>query len=95
MKTFLLGLLAGLVVVCLLGKTRYEDNAGDGIPVQPQVVSASPSAPFACALGVRGKMIYVDDTDDTAESYLCFCGVDADDATYIWLRVADPTANCF
>jgi len=95
MKKFFLGLLIGICFVVLLGVTRYVDNAGDGLPVWPQVVSATPTEPFACAVGVRGKLIYVDDTNATAESFLCFCGTDADDATYIWLRVADPTANCF
>lgn len=91
-----LGLAMLLVLVFgLLGATRYVDNSGDGIPIYPQVVDAAPSAPFTCAVGVRGKFIYVDDSNDTAEAYLCFCGVDADDSTYIWLKAQDPTVNCF
>lgn len=95
MKAFFWGLLLGLCFLFLLGLTTYGDNAGLGIPVWPQVVSTSPSQPFACAVGVRGKMVYVDDSNDSAPSYLCFCGVGADDVTYGWKKVADPTANCF
>ena len=45
--------------------------------------------------GVSGVMIQVNDSNDTAESYMCFCGVDANDATYIWLKVQNPAVNCF
>jgi hypothetical protein len=63
--------------------------------IEPQVVDAAPVQPYTCAVGQRGRLIYVDDNNDTAEAYLCFCGVDADDATYIWLKVEAPAVNCF
>lgn len=63
--------------------------------VSPQQVAAVPAQPHACDASHLGQLIYVDDSNDTTESYLCFCGLDADDTTHIWLKVADPTANCF
>ena len=81
--------------MALLGLTNYGDNAGSGIPIFPQIVAGTPAEPFACVAGVRGKLIYVDDNNDTTPSFLCFCGVGADDSTYGWKKVADPTANCF
>jgi hypothetical protein len=91
----LVWLVAVIGVTFLIGATTFTDSTGIGIPVQPQVVAASPAAPYTCAVGVRGKMIYVDDTDDTAEAYLCFCGTDADDSSYVWLRADNPATDCF
>lgn len=89
-----LGLL--LVAIVSLAATTYVDNAGLGSPmVQPQVVAAAPAEPYACVAAQRGRLIYVDDTNSGTEAYLCFCGVDADDATYIWLKVEAPATNCF
>lgn len=80
----------------LIAAVTYVDSTGKGTPrIQPQVVAAVPSQPYACDVNQRGRLLYVDDTDDTAESYLCFCGVDADDATYAWLKVEDPATDCF
>ena len=93
---FLIGTLATFLFLCLLGSTTHLDQAGLGTPaIQPQVVSAAPAAPFTCELAQQGRFVYVDDTDDTAESFVCFCGVDADDATYIWLRLDNPAVDCF
>lgn len=99
MKTFwkvVFFLLLLALAVTALAATTYVDNEGLGSPVvQPQVVSATPAQPYACAAGQRGRVIYVDDTDDGAEAYLCFCGVDADGGTYIWMKAASPATNCF
>ena len=59
------------------------------------VTSATPAEPYDCVVGVSGVIIHVNDSNDTLESFLCFCGVDADDATYEWFRVASPSTNCF
>jgi hypothetical protein len=95
MKKFLLFSLAVLVWIVIIGATKYVDNNGEGYAVYPQVISATPSAPFTCDVNQIAKQIYVDDTDDTAEAYLCFCGTDADDTSYIWLKVENPAADCF
>jgi len=96
-KLILILIIIALASVLLLGAdVQYVDTAGRGSPmVQPQVVEAVPAQPYACAAAHRGRLLYVDDTNDTAEAYLCFCGVDADDTTYIWLKVQDPAVNCF
>lgn len=57
-------------------------------------VSATPTEPYVCAAATAGGMVYVDDTDDTAPARMCFCGTTADDTTYDWLQVNDPTAAC-
>jgi hypothetical protein len=88
---FVLVLLAFLVI----GATKYVDNNGLGFAITPQVISATPSAPFTCTVTQIAKQIYVDDTDDGAEAYLCFCGTDADDTSYIWLKEQDPSVDCF
>ena len=99
MKTFwkvVFFLLLLTLAVCALAATTYVDNAGLGSPVvQPQVVGTSVAEPYACVLAQRGRLIYVDDTDDTKESYICYCGVDNDDSTYRWLRASDPEVFCF
>jgi hypothetical protein len=87
-----LGVLAALTA---FGATRYMNSDGDGIPVYPQEVGATPAAPYTCSVTHRGKMIYVDDSNDTAEAYLCFCGVDADDSSYVWLKAEAPATDCF
>jgi len=61
----------------------------------PQIIQAVPAAPYTCTVDFIGNMIYVDDTDDGAEAYLCFCGEDADDATYVWLKVEATATDCF
>jgi len=63
--------------------------------VSPQQVAAVPAAPHACDAAHLGQLIYVDDNNDTAESFLCFCGIDADDSTHIWLKVEAPATDCF
>lgn len=91
-----------LLVILLVGSlllaadVTQVDTAGIGSPkVQPQVVAAVPAQPYVCDINQRGRIIYVDDTNDTNESFLCFCGTDADDSSYIWMKVEDPNTNCF
>jgi hypothetical protein len=95
LKLFLAVLLALTCFLLFMGAVKYVDNNGLGYQVYPQVVAAVPAAPFACAVDHIGKVIYVDDNNDTAEAYLCFCGTDADDASYIWLKAENPATDCF
>ena len=99
MKSDKFPLIVILIMFSLFGvcaAITYVDSAGIGSPiVQPQVIAAVPAQPYACAVAHRGRLLYVDDNNDTNEAYLCFCGVDADDSTYIWLRVEDPNVDCF
>ena len=95
LKRFLLVVVCVLCFLAIVGAVRYVDGAGDGYPVYPQVVAAVPAAPFACAAAHIGKIIYVDDNNDTAEAFLCFCGIDADDVTHIWLKAESPATDCF
>jgi hypothetical protein len=95
LKLFLAVLLALACFILFMGAVKYMDNAELGYPVYPQVIAAVPAAPFACAATQLGKVIYVDDNNDTAEAYLCFCGLDADDTTPIWLKAENPATDCF
>lgn len=95
MKKILVFVLALVATLFIMGTTIYVDNHGLGYAIYPQVISDTPSAPFTCALQHVAKQIYVDDTNDTAEAYLCFCGQDADDTTWIWLKSQDPSVDCF
>lgn len=95
MKNFFIVIIALMCFVLFLGAVKYMDNVGLGYPVYPQVIHDTPTEPFTCDVNQRGKMIYVDDNNDTARSYLCFCGVDDDDATYIWLKAENPATDCF
>ena len=80
----------------VIASVTYVDSAGLGSPkIQPQVSDAAPSEPYDCVAAQEGRIIYVDDTNDGAESYVCFCGVDADDTSYEWFKVQDPAVNCF
>ena len=72
------------------GSTGYGQITGRIV----NSVSATPTEPYACAAATAGGMVYVDDTNDTAVSRMCFCGTTADDTTYDWLQVNDPTAAC-
>lgn len=53
----------------------------------------NPSATQTCDSITRGTLLYVDDSDDGAVSYMCFCGTAADDTTYGWRKV-DGGAAC-
>jgi hypothetical protein len=55
-------------------------------------LTATPTEPVACAAGTFGQLTVVNDTNDGAVSYLCYCGQGADDTTYDWLKVSDNTA---
>lgn len=96
MKKVFLFILIIISALFLMGLVTYVDSAGEGsIRAWPQVVAAAPAQPYACAVGHRGRIIYVDDNNSTTEAYLCFCGTDADDSTYVWMKVEDPATNCF
>jgi hypothetical protein len=95
MKKFLIVFFATFLFSLLLGAVKYMDNNQLGYPVYPLVISDSPSAPFTCDIDQKGKVIYVDDNDDGAEAYLCFCGVDADDTNYEWFKYEAPATDCF
>lgn len=59
-----------------------------------RIEDAAPAEPFACdGSGDAGSTVYVDDTNDGAASYLCFCGRDGSN-TRDWLRVDDPSTPC-
>ena len=93
MKRFLF--LIVIVGLFLVGFVATQNGELIISAMHPQIVNTTPSQPFVCSATYRGVVIYVDDTDDTKEAYLCFCGVDADDVTYIWLKVDNPANNCF
>lgn len=84
-----------VLAFCVLTGARISSTIIDQIYVHPQQVAAVPAQPHACDATHLGQLIYVDDTNDTAESFLCFCGIDADDTTHIWLRADAPATNCF
>ena len=55
-------------------------------------LTATPTEPVTCDANAFGLITAVNDTNDGAVSYLCYCGQGADDSTYDWLRVSDNTA---
>jgi len=86
-----------LVMACifLVGAVTYLDNDGLGVRVFPQVVLGVPVAPFVCTVDHIGKQTYVDDTNDTNEAYLCFCGDSNDAGAYKWMKTESPAVDCF
>jgi hypothetical protein len=86
-------------------KVRLANDGGDGNltaaaitatgPVQVQaVVAAVPAISTVCSSSTQGSIVYVDDSNDTAVSHLCFCGTAADDSTYGWRRAESPATAC-
>jgi hypothetical protein len=83
--------------------SAFPSHTADGVvlpdvgrsPMKAYVIAAVPAAPYPCRAESRGDMIYVDDTNDTDEADICFCGIDADDVTYIWMTFDDHTVDCF
>lgn len=69
-------------------------SAGTGLRIKGQA-GTTIAAPATCDSSAQFRIEAVDDTDDTGVSYLCFCGRGADDTTYAWRRVDDPTVTCF
>lgn len=71
-------------------KSQYSyDN------VKAYEIAAVTAAPYACTADHIGDMVYQDDTDDTDEAYICYCGTDADDATYVWLQINWAGQDCW
>lgn len=65
-----------------------------GIQIPMKRTGTGPTAPQACGAGYEGGIVFVDDTDDAAAAFLCFCGKGADDTTYSWQKVANPGTAC-
>lgn len=80
----------------IVAEVRHDGLIQSDMGFQPVTVThATPTEPYDCVVGVSGVIIHVNDSNDTAESYLCYCGVDADDAAYEWFKVQNPAVNCF
>lgn len=80
----------------IVAEVRHDGLIQSDVGFQPVTVThATPTEPYDCVVGVTGVIIHVNDSNDTAESYLCYCGVDADDASYEWFKVQNPAVNCF
>ncbi len=80
----------------IVAEVRHDGLIQSDIGFQPvTVTNVTPAQPYSCVAAVSGVIIHVNDSNDTAESFMCFCGVDADDSTYGWFRVANPAVNCF
>jgi hypothetical protein len=102
------GVTSGNVMLTPSGttlKVRLANDGGDGNltaaaitatgPVQVQaVVAAVPAISTVCSSSTQGSIVYVDDSNDTAVSHLCFCGTAADDTTYAWRRADAPGTAC-
>jgi hypothetical protein len=86
----------GLYVTAPASATTNIAIATDGLVQFQREVAAVPAAPFACAAAYAGTQLYVDDTNDGAEGFMCRCGKGADDTTYAWAKVGiTPAAACF
>lgn len=59
--------------------------------IQPAaLVSATPATATTfgtCVAGFKGRMVYVDDSNDTLPGKLCMCATGTDDTTYAWRDV--------
>lgn len=65
------------------------------LAIQPvNIAGTAPAATETCVAGLIGSIISVNDTDDGAISYMCYCAQNADDSTYSWLKI-DGGAACF
>ncbi len=62
--------------------------------IQPLVAATAVLEPFVCAVGVRGWMIQVDDTDDGGSDWICAC-IKSDDTDYEWKKIDDLSVTCF
>ena len=91
MKKILISLIAIVAFFLFMG----AQFSGDITIARPAVISDAPSAPFTCSVNYIGWLIYVDDTNDTSEAFICHCGTDADDSSYLWLRTDIPGTDCF
>jgi hypothetical protein len=58
-------------------------------------ISAAPIEPFTCSASVIGNMVYRDDTDDAFTGSFCYCGTDADDTSYVWMRTNNKNVDCW
>jgi len=95
MKKLVLGIILIFLAAVSIGSVTYLDTEGIGVRVFPQVIDDAPAEPFDCLVDQRGKELYVDDTNDGAEAYLCFCGTTANDVLYEWVKIEDPNTVCF
>ncbi len=61
----------------------------------PTAIADSTITLPTCATSVdAGKIIYVDDSNDTTAAELCVCRAGLDDATYVWIKIADNLTGC-
>ena len=63
----------------------------DGVMVET-MSAAVPAEPYVCSSSTVGTVVTVSDTNDTATTYLCYCGQQNDDSTYDWLLVSSNAA---
>lgn len=81
--------LAGTTHISSTAITNVEGPLG-----LKEVTGTAPAAPYACSVTYQHAIIGVDDTNDGAASFLCFCGKGADDSTYSWQKVSAPGTSC-
>lgn len=97
--SFIFGALFALVTSLAIGQSTQNGQPiltwSDIMRAWPQVIDLNPTEPYPCTDTDRGRIAYVDNNGDFKEAFLCQCGVDADDATPAWVKVNDPTADCF
>lgn len=61
----------------------------------PTAIAASGITLPTCSTSAdAGKLVYIDDSNDTAAAVLCVCRAGADDTTYTLVQVADNTTAC-
>lgn len=93
LRVFLTAISLVLILLLLGSDAYYVDNTGAGTARWMMVVGTNPVEPYDCTASQEGRPLYVNDTDDSAASYFCFCGVKADDTSYEWLR--NDGSDCF
>lgn len=84
----------GVDLAAVLTNTSLGTSNFDGPIGLAERTGAAPTTVVTCAAAAQGAIQYVDDTNDTAAGFLCFCGKGADDSTYSWQKVAAPGTSC-
>ena len=84
-----------------LAAIRTMDKSGNvilGGGIQPGAVESTTPAIATtfgvCAAGLKGRIVYWNDTDDAAVAQLCVCRQNANDSAYQWTQVVDNTTAC-
>lgn len=95
-KLFLILLIVLFLIVGVVGYSSHTQN-GNALANYNRgySIAAVPAAPYTCDVNHLADFVYKDDTDDGVEATTCYCGLDNDDATPVWINADNPNNNCW